>query len=113
MVNPVSSVRFGNAAAPAVNPLEREGAFTKPKTEVAPATTKKSSGGKKLLKFLGAAAAVAATLVVLAKTGMVKPLETTEGAKLLQKAGHYLAKAGEAIAKYTWNPIAKFFSKGS
>lgn len=110
MVSPVSNVRFC-ANTTTVNPLEREGAFSKPKTEAAPAEAKKSSGGKKFLKFLAGAAAVAIALATLNKTGVVKVLEKLDGASFMQKVGHYAAKAGEYVLKYTWEPIAKLISK--
>lgn len=112
MVNPVSNVRFcANVATPNVNPLEREGAFARPKTEVTPEATKKSSGGKKFLKFLAGAAVAAIALATLNKTGAVKVLETLDGATMMQKVGHYVAKAGEYVLKYTWEPLSKLFAK--
>ena len=78
-VNPISSVRFGDGPA---NILEREGAFSKPKTEAnasnnaaSPASVnndagkaeKKSSTGKKVAGTIIGLAALAAVLVALPK----------------------------------------------
>ncbi len=112
MVSPISAVRFTANEAPAVNPLEREGAYSKQKTEVpADAPAKKSGKGKKVLKTVGALAAVAAVLVGLNKFGVTKVLESgaLKDAKVMQKVGHYVGKAGEFIAKYTIDPLMKLF----
>lgn len=116
MLSPVSNVssrvRFGEAAQ--ANPLERQGAYAKPAEQTAaPAqeTAAKKSGGKKVLAAVGGLALIAAGLVGLYKFGAVKVLESTEGAKLMQKVGHYVAKAGEFISKYTYDPVAKLCTK--
>ncbi len=113
MVNPVSVVNFRGTANGA-NPLEREGAFSKPRTEVpAEAPVKKSGKGKKALKVLGTVALVAAALAGLNKFGVTKVLDAAalESAGFMKKAAHYLGKAGEFVAKYTYEPIAKLFAK--
>jgi len=128
MLSPVSAVRFcaneqptasvaAQSAAPAkesnTSMLEREGAFAKPKTDAPEQdqVKKKSSVGKKILKTVAGLAAVAAGLVLLQKTNVVKVLSDAAKANagLMEKAGHYLAVAGEAIAKYTCDPIIKMF----
>ena len=113
MVSPISAVRFTANEATAVNPLEREGQFAKPKSDV-PAETpaKKSSTGKKVLKTVGVLAAVAAALVGLNKFGVIKDLESgaLKDAQLMQKVGHYVGKAGEFVAKYTIDPLMKMFA---
>lgn len=112
MVSPISAVRFTANEAPAVNPLEREGAYSKPKTDVpADAPAKKSGTGKKVLKTVGVLAAVAAALIGLNKFGVTKVLESgaLKDAKFMQKVGHYVGKAGEFLAKYTIDPLMKLF----
>lgn len=112
MVSPISAVRFTANEAPAVNPLEREGAFSRPRTDVpTDAPVKKSGKGKKILKTVGVIAAVAAALVGLNKFGVTKVLESgaLKDAKLMQKVGHYVGKAGETIAKYTIDPLMALF----
>lgn len=107
MLSPVSAVNFRGTTTN-VSPLEREGAFAKTPAE-APATApvKKSGKGKKVLKAVGALAAVAAVLVGLNKFGVTKVLESgaLKDAGFMKKVGHYVGKAGEAIAKYTIDPI--------
>lgn len=107
----VSRVRFAGEGVSA-NPLERAGAFSKltmVEEQVAP--KEKKSTGKTILKVVGGLALIAAGLVGLHKFGAVKVLESTEGASFMKKAGHYVAKAGEFIGKYTYEPIVKLFSK--
>lgn len=117
MVSPISAVRFCGtdaAAATGTNNLDRPGAFAKPAAETPVDAPKKKSGkGKKVLKTVGALALVAAALVGLNKFGVTKVLESgaLKDAKLMQKVGHYVGKAGEAIAKYTYEPILKIFKK--
>ena len=123
MVNPVSmsKVSFTNQTA-ATNVLERQGAFAKPtEATVAPdvADKPKKSGKKTALKVLTGALVVAAALATLNKTNVLKVLDDValKDAKWFQKIGHYLSKAGECIAKYTYDPVAnlckKWFSKGN
>ena len=107
----VSRVRFKGEGVSA-NPLAREGSFsTKPMVEEQAAPKEKKSTGKNILRLVGGLALIAAGLVGLHKMGTVKILESTEGASLMQKAGHYLAKAGEFIGKYTYEPIANLLGK--
>lgn len=111
MVSPVSAVNFRGTTA-GVSPLEREGAYSKPSTEVPVADPVKKSGkGKKVLKAVGALALVAAVLVGLNKFGVTKVLESgaLKEAGIMQKLGHYVGVAGEAIAKYTIDPLMKLF----
>lgn len=115
MVNPVSmsNVRFTGEAT---NVLERPGAFAKPAAETAaPAqeAAPKKKGGKTFLKVLAGLVAAAVALVVLKKTDVLKVLDDVamKDAGFMKKVGHYLAKAGEFIAKYTYDPIAGQCSK--
>ncbi|MBR1424114.1 hypothetical protein IJ579_00960 [bacterium] len=122
-VNSIPKVSFkGEAegtAAPAADILARPGkhASQPAQDEVLinhpPKKEKKSSFGKKLLKTFGVVALAAAALVGLAKGGLVKELETLEGAGFFKQVGHYLAKAGNAISKYTVDPIVKMLGKKS
>ncbi len=115
MVSPISSVRFGSGAA--TIDLAREGAHTRPNAEAAaPAAAEKKSGtGKKVLKTVIGLAVVAAALAALPKVfkNAIKVLPTEELAEagFMKKAAHYLAKTGEAIGKYTYEPIVKLFKK--
>lgn len=113
MVNPVSmsNVRFTGEGT---NVLERPGAFAKPAEQAAPAeVAAKPKKKRTVLKALAGLAVAAATLVVLKKTNVLKVLDDVAlgDAGILKKAGHYLAKAGEFVAKYTYDPVAKFVGK--
>ena len=125
MVNSISGVRFcaqADAAATGTKKvdadyLNRPGAFTKPEADTVVKTQtepkKKSGLGKKLLAFAGVALAVGAALVAGNKTGLVKVLDEAAKADagIMQKASHYLAKAGEWVGKYTYEPIANLFKR--
>ena len=92
------------------NPFNRPGAFSQPQDEVViEGKPKKKSGfGKKLLITLGGAAVVAAGLVALRKFDVIKPfVGELKDAKFLEKASHYLAKAGDFVAKYTIDLVKK------
>jgi len=113
----VSNIRF---CADDGNVLAREGAYTKQpaQTEAAAAPAqekKKSSTGKKILYTVLGLAAVAAGLAALKRFDVLKvlPKADLEKAKWYQPkvAGHYLAQAGEAVAKYCWD-IPSNFVKG-
>lgn len=114
MVNPVSmsNVRFTGEAT---NVLERPGAFAKPATEtVAPAeVAAKPKKKHTALKVLAGVVVAAAALVTLNKTKVLKVLDDTmlKDAGFMKKVGHYVSKAGEFIAKYTYDPIANLCSK--
>ena len=113
MVNPVSmsNVRF---TGDATNVLERQGAFAKPTAEqVAPEVAAKPKKKRTLLKVLGGLAVVAAALVTLNKTNVLKVLDDValKDAGFMKKIGHYVSKAGEFVAKYTYDPVAKFVGK--
>lgn len=118
MVNPVSMSNVRFTAGEGTNVLERPGAFSKPvdnqaaalNDEVAAKPKKKNRAA--LLSLAGVVVA-AATLAVLAKKNVVKTLNNVEfkEAKFMDKVSHYLAKAGEFIAKYTYDPVAKLCSK--
>ena len=116
MVSPISSVRFCGEQNNVSSILERPGKFSSPvsKAEQAPVEEKKSSGtGKKVVGTLATLAVVAATLAALPKVfpNAIKTLSQAdkEAATLMQKVGHYVATAGEAIAKYTYEPVVKLF----
>ena len=127
MVNSISGIRFcagpadtTAAATPKTDGadyLNRPGAFTKPAADTVETTQaqpkKKSSFGKKLLVLAGVALAVGAALVAGNKTGLVKVLDEAAKADagIMQKASHYLAKAGEWVGKYTYEPIANLFKR--
>ena len=113
MVNPVSmsNVRF---TGDATNVLERQGAFAKPTAEqVAPEVAAKPKKKRTLLKVLGGLAVVAAALVTLNKTNVLKVLDDValKDAGFMKKVGHYVSKAGEFVAKYTYDPVANLFGK--
>lgn len=126
MVNSISGVRFcagaadtaaAGAKAESTDYLNRPGAFAKPAADTVENTQaqpkKKSSFGKKLLVLAGVALAVGAALVAGNKTGLVKVLDEAAKADagIMQKASHYLAKAGEWVGKYTYEPIANLFKR--
>ncbi|MBR6723018.1 hypothetical protein IKL64_06150 [bacterium] len=113
MVNPVSmsNVRFTGEAT---NVLERPGAFAKPAAEqVAPEVAAKPKKKRTALKVLAGLVVAAAALVTLHKTNVLKVLDDValKDAGFMKKVGHYVSKAGEFIAKYTYDPVVKFFSK--
>lgn len=104
----VSNVRFGDSA------LDRQGAYAKPAETAAAPVKEKKSGSSKAVKGV-LAVAVLAVLVGLRKGNILKPLEDAAlkdtkwyNPKL---AGHYLAKAADFVAKYTWDPVARFIGK--
>lgn len=129
MVNSISSVRFcgpadTSAAAAANKPentgfFDRPGAFAKPadnkpaQNDPAAKPKKKSSFGKKLLATVGVLVAVAAALVAGNKAKVLTVLTDAEKANAgwFKKAVNYVAVAGEWLAKNTYDPIAKLFSK--
>lgn len=119
MVNAISGVRFrGAEQAAAINPLERPGKFAKPETppEATLDKEKKSgSTGKTIAKTVVGLAVIAGALATLPKLfpNAVKALPTEElaNAGIMDKATHYLAKAGEYIAKYTYDPIKNLIAK--
>lgn len=120
MVNSVSNIRFCGGAEMA-NLLSRPGKYSSGETQTyaaaeAPAATaaKKKSGGKLFLKTIIGLAVIAAGLVALPKLfpKAIKTLESEalKNAKFKEKLGHYLAKTGDFIGKYTYEPIAKLFN---
>lgn len=115
MVSPISSVRFGNAPVD----LAREGAHskaaTKPETAPASEAAEPKKSKHKVLKTVIGLAVAAAALVTLHKTNVLKTLDTAilkdtkwYSPKLI---GHYLSKAGEKIAKFTYDPLVNLFKK--
>ncbi|MBD8964450.1 hypothetical protein EGQ77_07605 [bacterium] len=117
MINAVSGVRFrGAEQAATINPLERPGKYAKPETPPEAPTEKKSgSGGKTLAKTVVGLAVITGALVALPKVlpNIIKALPTEElaNAGIMDKAAHYLAKAGEFIGKYTYEPIKNLIAK--
>ncbi|MDE6138823.1 MAG: hypothetical protein K2F57_05070 [Candidatus Gastranaerophilales bacterium] len=123
MVNPVSvsqsAVRFRGTEGS--NVLERQGAYSKPTEAAAPAVEDKpvKKSGHKLRNTVVGLLVAAAGLVALKKTNVLKTLDAAVLADTKfyspKKIGHYLAVAGDAIAKYTYEPLAnlcgKFFGK--
>lgn len=120
MVSPVSVAqsRVNFRAGAENNVLERQGAFSKPAETAATPTTEekpvKKSGHKLRNTFVGLVVAAAA-LVTLKKTNVLKTLDAAALADTKfyspKKLGHYLAVAGDAIAKYTYDPVAKLCGK--
>lgn len=124
-VSPVSNnvVRFRGNETASTNILERDGAFSKSKVEESSAQAqmpgaetpeeKKSGSGKKVLGAVIGLVAVAAALAALPKVfpSSIKALSDAElkDAKFGKKVGHYFAKVGNAIAKYTYEPIVNLF----
>lgn len=122
MVSPVSvarsNVRF--CAGEGNNVLERQGAFTKTaettaETAAPAAEDKPAKKGHKIRNTIIGLVVAAAALVTLKKTNVLKTLDAAAlaDAKFYspKKLGHYLAVAGDAIAKYTYDPVAKQFGK--
>lgn len=121
-VSPISSVHFGEGPIA----LDRAGAYAKANTDAsaAPAAQqakpeeKKSSGtGKKVLGTVAGLVVVAAALAALPKVfpKAIRRLNADELAAkpgFMKKVGHYVAVAGETIAKYTYEPIVNLFKKG-
>jgi hypothetical protein len=106
----VSQIRFGEG------PLDRKGAYAKPEAEAAPKEApakKKGHAGRNTIIGL---VVTAAALVALKKTNVLKVLDEAalkDGKWYQPKViGHYLAQAGETVAKYTVDPIVKLFNKG-
>lgn len=116
MVNPVSmsSVRFCGGVEGA-DILGRPGKFANanPSAEAPAAEKAPKKKSHKLLKTIVGLAVVAGALVALPKAfpNAIKVLgeDAMKNATFTQKAGHYLATVGEAIGKYTYEPIAKLF----
>ena len=120
MVNPVSVAqsRVNFRAGEGNNVLERQGAYSRPaETAAAPAADEKpvQKSGHKLRNTIIGLVVAAAALVTLKKTNVLKTLDAAAlaDAKFYspKKLGHYLAVAGDAIAKYTYDPVAKLCSK--
>ena len=117
MIHSVSPVSFrsSTAAAPvAQDPFSRPGKFTMPDA-TAPTAEPKKKGKffKKLAIGLGVAVAVAGALIAGVRTGKLNKLDDLADAKFMQKAGHYLAVAGEWLNNKAWQPMVKFFSRKS
>lgn len=116
MIHSVSPVSFRSTAATTVaqDPFSRPGKFTMPEA-AAPAAAPKKKGKffKKLLVGLGVAAAVAAGLVIGVKTGKLNKVQDLANAGFMQKAGHYLAVAGEWLNTKAWQPLTKMFTKNA
>lgn len=119
MLSPVSMVsprvHFGEAAP--ANTLERPGAFAKPAEQAAaaPEAPKAKKKGHSLRNTIIGLVVTAAALVALKKTDVLKTLDKAVLADTKyynpKKLGHYLAVAGEFIAKYTYDPVAKLCTK--
>lgn len=121
-VNPISNVRFGEGPA---SILEREGAFSKPKTDAAssnnanPAAVsneasksgKKSNTGKKVVGTIVGLAVVAAALAALPKVfpNAIKELPKADRKGFMKIVGHYVATVGNTISKYTYEPVVNLF----
>lgn len=119
MVNSISSnVRFGNTSG-TQNVLERPGKYSNPTSQTTTTTEtqeKQSSGaGKKALGTIATLVVIAGVLAALPKVfpKAIKSLNAEEltNAKTMQKVGHYVAKTGETIAKYTYEPVVNLVKK--
>ncbi len=104
MINSVSSVSFKANPQNAQERLSAPGSFTKPQVVDKP----KKKGGflKGLAKFVAAAIVVGGGVLLGYKKGVFKVLPHLENAKLMEKAGHYLGKAGEWIDDKAWSKLA-------
>ncbi len=111
-VGPVSSVNFRG-----IEMLERPGKYSNPiNQEIADVPEKKKmSTGRKVFIRACLAIAAASALVGLQASNVVKKLapEALKDAKLLDKASHYIATAGEFISKYTYDKIMPLFRKAA
>lgn len=121
MVNPMSSVSF-RATTDATSILERPGKYSNPAPEQQQTATqaageqKKSSGtGKKVFGTVATLVVIAGVLAALPKVfpKAIKSLSKEElaNAKIMEKVGHYFAKTGETIAKYTYEPVVNLINK--
>ncbi len=127
-LSPISSVRFCGEAAPAQetkaantnNVLERPGAFAKqPEGDKVDLSTtdkaEKKKGGHAIRNTVIGVVVAAAALVGLTKGGVLTKLgeDALKDLKFYspKKIGHYLATAGEFISKYTYDQVAKLWSK--
>ncbi|MBE7709923.1 MAG: hypothetical protein E7Z93_05705 [Cyanobacteria bacterium SIG32] len=114
MIHSVSPVSFRSAtaaASAAQDPFSRPGKFTMPEAAAPEAAPKKKGKFlKKLAIGVGVAAAVAAGLIVGVRTGKLNQVQDLANAGIMQKAGHYLAVAGDWLNTKAWQPVAKFFS---
>lgn len=125
LVNSISSVRFcgETAASGSSSILERPGKYSSSasaSTQEAPAAPaqeeKKSSGTGR--KIAGAVVTLAVIAAALAATPKIFPKLKLDEAQLAQKpgfmkkVGHYIALAGEKIARYTYEPIVNLFKRG-
>lgn len=114
MIGPVSMANVSNVHFKGDQELlAREGAFAKKAPEAQAATPeaaeKKSNTGK---KFAIGAVVVAAALATLAVLSRQKILNVLPEAKLAdlnwyspEKIGHYLAKAGDKLATWIYDPL--------
>lgn len=116
MLNSVSAVSF--KANPTVQSAQERinapGKFTKPEAStqnIVKAPKKKHTLLKVLGGLVGAAVVVAAGTLIGVKTDKLKVLPDLNGAKFMQKVGHYLGKMGEWIDTNMWQRVVKLFSK--
>lgn len=114
MISPIPALSFKSGNSVSQDPLSRPGAYSNPVNVVPEAKSKKES--KKWLTALGivgvAAAAVAAVTVGYNK-GLLKVLDAVElkNAKILDKAKHYLGKAGEFMDEKVFQKLKSFLPK--
>ena len=110
-VGSVSSVNFRGSEM-----FERPGKYSAQHVAQNPQVPAKSgSTTKKVVGVVGTLVAIAAALVGLTKGKLVEKLgaDALKDAGIMKKAGHYLATAGEYISKYTWDQVAKLFTKAA
>lgn len=115
MVSPISASNVRFTANAGTSLLDRPGAYTKvpEANDTAAVVDAKPKKKRTALKVLGTLLVAAATLVTLKKTNVLKVLDEValKDAKIMSKIGHYLGKAGEAIASVTYDPVAKLCGK--
>lgn len=115
MVSPISASNVRFTANSGTSILDRPGAYTKApeSNDTAAVVVDKPKKKHTALKVLGTLLVAAATLVTLKKTNVLKVLDEValKDAKFMSKIGHYLGKAGEAIASVTYDPVAKLCGK--
>ena len=114
MLNSVSSMpKVSFCAQPDTQAiLEREGAYSIKNQRKADEFVQEKKSSHTGLKVAGALAlASAIALPILSRKGVIKTVANLDAAKWYDKCQHYLAKAGEWIAKNTYDPVMKLFSK--
>lgn len=110
MINSVSSVSFKANPQSAQERLSAPGKFTKPQAIENAKPQKKGGFLKGLAKLVAAVIIVGGGVLLGYKKGLFNVLPDLENAKLMEKAGHYLGKAGEWIDNKAWSKLANLFT---